>query len=161
MTSARPPILTVNGGSSSIKFALFEPDISLTRILDGRIEGVGHEKAVMTVSGVPEGNNFSRPVKAPDRASAVHLLVEWIDTRLQRGALTAIGHRIVHGGPKYWAPQRITPEMIGDLRQIDSFDPEHMAEEVMLFEAFRRRFPDLPQVACFDTAFHHELPRVA
>ena len=161
MTSARPPILTVNGGSSSIKFALFEPDISLTRILDGRIEGVGHEKAVMTVSGAPEGNNFSRPVLAPDRESAVHLLVEWIDTRLQRGALTAIGHRIVHGGPKYWVPQRITPEMIGDLRQIDSFDPEHMAEEVMLFEAFRRRFPDLPQVACFDTAFHHDLPRVA
>ena len=75
--------------------------------------------------------------------------------------LTAVGHRVVHGGPKYSQPERITPEMIEELRQLSAFDPEHLPEEILLTEAFHRRFPDLPQVACFDTAFHHDLPRVA
>ena len=75
--------------------------------------------------------------------------------------LTAVGHRVVHGGPKYSEPQRITAEMVEELRQLSPFDPEHLPEEIQLTEAFHRRFPDLPQVACFDTAFHHDLPRVA
>jgi len=72
-----------------------------------------------------------------------------------------VGHRVVHGGPKYGKPQRITAEMVEDLHQLSTFDPEHLPEEILLTEAFHRRFPDLPQVACFDTAFHHDLPRVA
>jgi acetate kinase len=75
--------------------------------------------------------------------------------------LTAIGHRIVHGGPKYGQPERITAEMMEELHRLSPFDPEHLPEEVLLTKAFHRRFPDLPQVACFDTAFHHDLPRVA
>jgi acetate kinase len=67
----------------------------------------------------------------------------------------------VHGGPKYSKPQRITAEMIEELRGLSPFDPEHLPEEILLTEAFHRRFPDLPQVACFDTDFHHDLPRVA
>jgi acetate kinase len=72
-----------------------------------------------------------------------------------------VGHRVVHGGPKYSEPQRITPEMIEDLHRLSPFDPEHLPEEILLTEAFHHRFPNLPQVACFDTAFHHDLPRVA
>jgi acetate kinase len=68
---------------------------------------------------------------------------------------------VVHGGPKYSEPQRITPEMVQELHRLSPFDPQHMPEEILLTEAFQRRFPDLPQVACFDTAFHHDLPRVA
>jgi acetate kinase len=68
---------------------------------------------------------------------------------------------VVHGGPKYSAPQRITADMVGELRRLSPFDPEHLPQELLLTEAFHRRFPNLPQVACFDTAFHHELPRVA
>ena len=161
MNSAAPRILAINGGSSSIKFALFESSSSLARVLDGKVEGVGRSEGVFAISAASEGDDFSRPVKMPDQASAVRLLIDWMESRLQRGGLAAVGHRIVHGGPKYWLPQRITPEMIGDLRQLDSFDPEHMAQEIMLSEAIHRRFPDLPQVACFDTAFHHALPRVA
>jgi acetate kinase len=76
-------------------------------------------------------------------------------------ALKAVGHRVVHGGPKYSDPQLITKEMVEELRQLTPFDPEHLPEEILLTEAFHRRFPDLPQVACFDTAFHHDLPLVA
>jgi acetate kinase len=72
-----------------------------------------------------------------------------------------VGHRVVHGGPKYSDPQLITKEMVEELRRLTPFDPEHLPEEILLTEAFHRRFPELPQVACFDTAFHHELPRVA
>jgi len=87
--------------------------------------------------------------------------MDWIEQRSGHDALTAVGHRVVHGGPKYYKPQRITAEMITELKQLSPFDPDHMPEELLLTEAFHRRFPDLPQVACFDTAFHHDLPRVA
>ena len=75
--------------------------------------------------------------------------------------MTAVGHRVVHGGPKYSEPQRIDAEMVEELHRLSPFDPEHLPEEILLTEAFHRRFPDLPQVACFDTGFHHDLPRVA
>jgi acetate kinase len=68
---------------------------------------------------------------------------------------------VVHGGPKYSQPQRITAEMVEDLHRLSPFDPEHLPEEILLTAAFHRRFPNLPQVACFDTAFHHDMPRVA
>lgn len=154
-------ILTVNGGSSSIKFALFKADKSLARILSGSIEGIGSPKSSFSVKGSNESDNVAKDVKAPDRQAAVGLLMDWIGKRSDRDALSAVGHRIVHGGPKYWEPQRITPEMIGELRQLSSFDPEHLPEEIMLAEAFQRRFPAVSQIACFDTEFHHDLPRVA
>ena len=67
----------------------------------------------------------------------------------------------MHGGPKYSEPQLITAEMVEELHRLSPFDPEHLPEEILLTEEFHRRYPDLPQVACFDTAFHHDLPRVA
>ncbi len=72
-----------------------------------------------------------------------------------------MGHRVVHGGPKYSEPERITPEMVAELHNLQPFDPDHLPEEILLTEAFHYRFPNLVQVACFDTAFHHDLPRVA
>jgi acetate kinase len=75
--------------------------------------------------------------------------------------LAAVGHRVVHGGPRYSEPQRLTPELVEELRRLGPFDPEHLPEEILLIEACRLRFPSLPQVACFDTEFHHDLPRLA
>ncbi|MFZ0759607.1 MAG: acetate/propionate family kinase [Candidatus Sulfotelmatobacter sp.] len=154
-------ILTINGGSSSIKFALFEAGDSLRRILDGGIERIGLPEATLRVKGLDQAENFSLSVKAPDHMAAVGVLMDWIEQRSGRDALTAVGHRVVQGGPKYYRPQRITPEMVADLKQLSPFDPDHLPEEILLAEAFHRRFPELPQVACFDTAFHHDLPRVA
>jgi acetate kinase len=154
-------VLTINGGSSSIKFALFESGEIFRRILAGRIEGIGLPHGNFTVKGSNDADNFSRPIATPDHAAAVNVLMDWIQERIQRGELAAVGHRVVHGGPKYWQPQQITPEMIAELHQLSPFDPEHLPEEILLTEAFHRRFPRLPQIACFDTAFHHDLPRVA
>ena len=161
MKPAKLRILTINGGSSSIKFALFETGDSLRRILEGGIERIGLPQASLRVKGLSPADNFSRPLTAPDHTVAVGVLMDWIEERSGRDALTAVGHRVVHGGPKYYEPQRITAVMVEELRGLSPFDPEHLPEEILLTEAVQRRFPDLPQVACFDTAFHHDLPRVA
>lgn len=154
-------ILTINGGSSSIKFALFEAGDPLRRVFEGEIERIGLPEAALRVKGLGRADNFSRPMAAPDHTVAVGALMDWIEERLGQNSLTAVGHRVVHGGPKYSMPQRITAEMVEELHRLSPFDPEHLPEEILLTEAFHRRFPDLPQVACFDTAFHHDLPRVA
>jgi len=97
----------------------------------------------------------------PNHRAAVNALMDWLEEHTRRDALTAVGHRVVHGGPKYFQPQRITAEMVEELQRLTSFDPEHLPEELLLTGAIHRRFPNLPQVACFDTAFHHDLPWVA
>ncbi len=158
MKPASPRILTVNGGSSSIKFALFEAGESIRRAWDGSIERIGLAGATFAVKG---SENFSRPLAVPNHTVAVNVLMNWIEERSGHDALTAVGHRVVHGGPKYFEADRITPEMVEELHLLSPFDPDHLPEEILLTEAFHRRFPDLPQVACFDTAFHHDLPQVA
>ena len=154
-------ILTINGGSSSIKFALFEAGNPLKRVLEGKLERIGLPQATFAVKSSNKAEDFTRSVAAANHTQAVGVLMDWLEERIQRGELTAVGHRGVHGGPKYSEPHRITPAMGKELHQLQPFDPEHLPEEILLTEAFYRRFPDLLQVACFDTAFHHDLPRVA
>jgi acetate kinase len=161
MKPTSPRILTINGGSSSIKFALFGVGDPPQRLLEGGIERIGQPETALRVKGLNRAGNFSRPVAAPGHAAAAGALMDWIEERSGQEALTGVGHRVVHGGPTYSQPQRITAEMIRELRRLRPFDPEHLPEEIRLIRAVRRRFPDLPQVACFDTAFHHELPRIA
>jgi acetate kinase len=161
MKQTKACVLTVNGGSSSIKFALFEAGGSLRRILAGSIERIGLPETTFVVKGLKKADNFKRIITAANHTAAVALLMDWIEERFKGGELSAVGHRVVHGGPKYSEPQLITPEMVAELHQLQPFDPEHLPEEILLTEAFHHRFPDLVQIACFDTAFHHNLPRVA
>jgi acetate kinase len=159
--TATPCVLTINGGSSSIKFAVFTAGPAGKRVLSGKLADIGQPEGRLTATGADAADQGSRPVAVPDLTAAAGLLTEWIHERVDRGAVVAVGHRLVHGGPRYWQPQRITPEMIAALRQLSPFDPEHLPGEIRLIEAFERLYPDRPQVACFDTAFHHDLPRVA
>jgi acetate kinase len=181
MKPANPNILTINGGSSSIKFALFEFGDSLQRVRSGVIDRIGFPDATLHVKGVNPADNVSRAIVASDHTSdhrsdhttdhrsnhtsdhteAAEIFMDWLEEHCGRDALTAVGHRVVHGGPTYSQPQRITPAMLEELRRISPFDPEHLPQEIRLAEALHHRFPDLPQIACFDTAFHHDLPRVA
>ena len=161
MKSAGSRILTINGGSSSIKFALFEVGVPLRQVLSGEVERIGRSGTTLRVTGSNPADNFSRPVTAADHTAAVGALMECIEEHSGRDALAAVGHRVVHGGPKYSKPQQITAEMVEELHRFSPFDPEHLPLEIELIEAFRRRHPGLPQVACFDTAFHRTMPRVA
>jgi acetate kinase len=158
-----PPvsILTINGGSSSIKFALFHVESSLQRTVEGKIERIGLPESTFWVKGLNGTEAVSQQVDAPNHAATAEILMDWIEKRIGRDRLIAVGHRVVHGGPKYSEPQVITTKLVEDLHRLESFDPEHLPEEIQLTESFHRRFPHLPQIACFDTAFHRDMPRVA
>ena len=168
MKSDRPLVLSVNGGSSSIKFSLYNRDDYLVPIVEGQLQKIGHPKASLSVKGVEAAHNFVKTVGVGDYAAAIELLIEWIASQLdstlaqvELGHLVAIGHRIVHGGISYWKPTEVTPSFIKELRKLTPLDAEHVPEEIMLLEAFITRFPELKHIACFDTAFHHSMPRVA
>jgi acetate kinase len=154
-------IVTVNAGSSSIKFALFEAEGSLRQVLDGAIERIGSPDAALHVKGVSQADAVSRPQAAPNHRAAVNAVLDWIEKRLGSEPPAGIGHRIVHGGPRHSAPALIGNQLLEELHQLTPLDPEHLPAEILLVEAFRHRYPNVPQVACFDTAFHHDLPRVA
>lgn len=154
-------ILTINGGSSSIKFALFEANKTLKKCLEGKIKRIGLPDATLQIKSIDDAKESSSPVKALNYKDAVDALMEWIEVLPEKDSLIVVGHRIVHGGPHYSKSQPITTEMIRDLHEICPVDPEHMPEELLLIEAIRLRFPYLPQWACFDTAFHRDMPRVA
>jgi len=164
-------ILTINGGSSSIKFGLFElpsdgaaysrHDDPIGRSLNGRIERIGLPDPTFTARSAEDADSFTRPVTAPNHTMAAGHLMDWIEERIRCDQLAGIGHRIVHGGPRYSEPTQITPEVLEELRQLIPLNPEHLSKEIELTEACHSRFPNVPQIACFDTAFHHDLPRVA
>ncbi len=153
MKTTTPRILTINGGSSSIKFALFEAGAPLRRILEGGIERIGLLEAAMRVKGLDPADNFSRPLAAPDHTAAVGALMDWIEERLGRVALSAVGHRVVHGGPKYSDPQIITQAMVEELRQLTPFDPEHLPEEILLDRGVSSAFPGTAASGVFRHGF--------
>lgn len=153
-------VLTINGGSSSLKFALFERADPRTRLVSGRVERIGRHDSrwLVTQSG---GRTVDHDVDAPDLKAAAGLLLEWLEQAVGFSEIAAIGHRVVHGGMGRHQPERVTPGLIKELRAMSACDPDHLPGELDLIEAFQNRDPDLPQVACFDTAFHHDMPRVA
>jgi len=147
-------VLAVNAGSSSLKFAAFAPGDPPLRRVTGSIERIGQPAATLTIDG-----GARRDAVAPDHAAALPLLVDALGAR--DITVDAIGHRLVHGGPRFLAPTRVSGELLEELRRISPFDPEHLPAEIALIEACARHFPGRPQVACFDTAFHRDLPRAS
>jgi acetate kinase len=160
MEAAQASILAINGGSSSIKFALYALAESPARLLSGRIERIGLRDAVFTV-GESEKKPDMQSIQAGDHGAAGTLLMNWLEQHSGFASIKAVGHRVVHGGEKHREPERVTAELLQELRRLSPYDPEHLPSEIQLMEAFRQRYPDLPQVACFDTAFHRDMPRVA
>ncbi len=155
-----PVILAINAGAASIKFALFRADGETARLLEGGVAGIGGARGHFSVRGA-NVEPVSREFDAPERVGAAHLLMDWLGERIDPAALAAIGHRVVHGGPGYWEPQELTVAMRQDLHRLSSFDPEHLPLELLMVDALHLRYPNTPQIACFDTAFHHAMPRVA
>lgn len=159
--SAKSFIVTINAGSSSIKFALFRAGQCLDRLLSGKIERIGLSNSTLVLIDVASGRTGRESISAPDHAACVELLSARLEPKAGSGEILAIGHRVVHGGMRYSEPERVTPEILAELGRLSPYDPEHLPAEIRLIEAFGRKFPDLPQIACFDTAFHRHLPRVA
>ncbi len=153
-------ILTINGGSSSIKFALYQGDGPLQRGLHGAIDRIGLGGTNLTFSA-PSGNGpVSQQLAAADHRSAANVLIDWLATQDGFASVGALGHRVVHG-MKHTQPEIISQDLLDELHRLRPYDPDHLPREIELIEAFRQRRPQLPQVACFDTAFHQTMPRVA
>ena len=159
MTSALPSILTINGGSSSIRFAIYEAGDPPGRRLSGKLDRIGLKGTSLIVhDGDPRPSSVR--LEASNHRSAVVALLDWLETQPPFPSVRAVGHRVVHG-MTHAAPEPVTPKLLAELRRITPYAPEHLPREIALIETIRRRHPALPQVACFDTAFHRALPRVA
>ena len=133
-----PHILTINAGSSSVRFAIFSSGARPARLLGGKLERLGSEAAAVTADRLVQRLKAQSAIAAPD----------------------AIGHRVVHG-MLHSQPERVSPALLTELRSIASLDPEHLPREIELIEAMQRHYPNVPQVACFDTAFHRGMPAEA
>ena len=158
----RLPVLTLNGGSSSIKFALYRRGNPPKRGLHGKIDRIGllsgtsfafHDRA--------DNQHETRTIAGGDHATASRFLFDWLEERIGFDAIGAIGHRIVNGGARYHEPQPVTEALLDELRRISAYAPEHLPAEIATIDLFSEREPRLPQMACFDTAFHRHMPRVA
>ncbi|MGK2913553.1 MAG: acetate/propionate family kinase [Porticoccaceae bacterium] len=160
MKSTDSYILTINGGSSSIKFALFRTGESLQRGLHGKLDRIGLSGTNLSFTDATGKLQDSHTLDTNDRASAIAFLLDWLETQQDFASVKAVGHRVVHG-MTHSEPERVTPALLDALHRITPYDPEHLPLEIELIEAIRQRHPSLPQVACFDTAFHRGMPRVA
>jgi len=159
MKQSDPVILTINGGSSSIKFALYQVGEPLKRGLYGKVDRIGLSGTNLTFND-STGKKHDSSLTATDHKSAANCLIDWLEGQKGFKPVQAVGHRVVHG-MKHTEPELVTQELLDELHRLRPYDPDHLPREIELIEAFRRRHPKLQQVACFDTAFHQTMPRVA
>ena len=152
-------ILCLNGGSSSLKFALFRASESAeSRIAEGAIEGIGKESRFWLREGGKKIADESKPI--PDHRVAIEQIFAAFEQHGMRKP-DAAGHRIVHGGPKYTEPQLVNRELKAVLHELVPFAPLHLPLEIGIIEAVSDHYPGLSQVACFDTSFHRQMPEIA
>tara|TARA_R110002096_G_scaffold115073_3_gene249269 strand:- start:5460 stop:6659 length:1200 start_codon:yes stop_codon:yes gene_type:complete len=155
-------LLTFNAGSSSIKFGLYARD-SLTLLCRGQISNIGAD-AVFTVDGTLAGQLRAHPVPLPrsgDHDALTHWLLGLLDAALAGIEVCAAGHRVVHGGPEFAAPTRLTPAVVEKLMEYSALAPNHQPHNLAPIRSVAATWPRVIQYACFDTAFHRTQPRVA
>jgi acetate kinase len=154
-------ILTINAGSSSIKFGLYALDGAPQLRAAGQVEGIGAQPRISMRSAAREKLLDEGFDAAPDHASALARIIAVIDARFPDAGVRAVGHRIVHGGQGYAAPVALDEAILNELEKLDPFAPLHQPHNIAAVRAAMERFPDAIQVGCFDTAFHRGQPFVA
>lgn len=153
-------LLTINGGSSSIKYALYEIKEPLNQLLSGEIKGIWSGQAQLHLKhakGV-EKHHINLPISNPTEAG--EWLITWLGKETEFIKIKAIGHRVVQG-MEHSTPEKITDELLKELNSISAYDPEHLPAEIELIAVFRKHYPNIDQVACFDTSFHNTMPDIA
>ncbi len=145
-------IATVNAGSSSIKLAVFALHGGVEKIAEASVENIGQGSAVFATAAGAE------QISAGHHNDAANVLTAWLSRQFSHTTITAVGHRIVHGGSDYCKTMAATTEVLADLQKLAAFDPEHVPIELELVTIFRDLLPRAEHVLCFDTAFHHDLP---
>ncbi len=154
-------VLCLNSGSSSLKHALFrmgrEEEVVLAR---GAVERIGLDSGRAWIGAGRKASALEISRDFPDHRTAVQEAFIQIE-HLRLARPTAVGHRIVHGGLLYFEPVRVDSRLIADLRNVVEFAPLHLPAQIDTIEAVTAHYPDVPQVACFDTAFHRPMPELA
>jgi acetate kinase len=156
-------ILTINIGSSSLKAGLYgtgRADLP-EALLSARASRIGLDDSHMLIAGKNGTAMLDRKIGMADHSTAIEALVSWLKEHNLYRQIGAVGHRIVHGGRRFSEPQLITPELMSALREVKAIDPDHIPQELIGVELAARLFPAAQQVACFDTAFHRGMPKVA
>ena len=152
-------ILTVNTGSSSLKVAVYED--AGTLLLRGAVERIGHNDSRLRLSDANGATLHEEHEQHADHATATAKVLAWLTDCRPQVHLTAVGHRLVHGGPRYHTPQRLTRALLDALAQCVPLAPSHLPQALAAIKAVTHLRAELTQVACFDTAFHHSKPRLA
>jgi len=153
-------ILALNSGSSSLKFALYDMQHAETRLLAGSLEGIGGDDPTASVRRENESATKEQLASATP-ASALEWMVALLEREGHVARIRGAGHRLVHGGLRFEEPVRVTPAIVGSLRTLVPLAPLHLPRELDVLEALSALLPTVPQVACFDTAFHRSMPLVA
>ncbi len=154
-------ILTINSGSSSLKFSLYQMGPAESLTLAGSVERIGLRGGRFSVWEASGKVLAEEHPEVADHDAAMKLLLDWLKRDRPEHGIDAIGHRVVHGGPRFSEPQRITAELLRELDELIRLAPEHLPHELRVIRASQRHYPAAAQVACFDTAFHRRMPEVA
>lgn len=134
-------VLAINGGSSSIKFAVYTMGDARQRRLHGKLERIGLRDTTLTFDDPSHHQHGNRIIGNFDHHAAANFLIDWLEQHVGLASLAAVGHRIVNGGADYDEPQRVTPELLDALRRISAYAPEHLPAEIALIDLFRERVP--------------------
>ena len=153
-----PVIAAVNSGSSSLKLSLFSVSGLMQTILTAKITGIGKPGGLVSITGADKNEILSHQAKLDSDAKAAELIVQWLQQQERQYKITAIGHRVVHGGLQFREPEVIDSSFLSELKKIESLAPLHLPPAISIMNVFRQSFPDILQVACFDTAFHSQMP---
>jgi acetate kinase len=153
---SRPVVLTINSGSSSVKFAIYRLGEAEELLLKGKLDGARIQAE--DTSGV---TLLDEALDLRDRDAASLHLVDWLRKSGRLEGITGVGYRIVHGGPKYEDPVRIDGEVLNELRKITALAPDHLPDQIAAVERMGKMLPPVAAVACFDTSFHRTMPRYA
>jgi acetate kinase len=153
-------ILVINGGSSSVKFALYRTGGQPEQIFHGSVDRIGLQGTNLTFSESDGKPQDSVSLDFSDTRSAANFLVDWLEKKIDFSLIKGIGHRVVFG-LNHTEPERITQELVNELHRISPYDTDHLPAEIEMIEALMQHYPQTPQIACYDTAFHHTMPRVA
>ena len=153
-------MLAVNGGSSSVKFALYEMG-SLRPEWSGAVLKIGSSEGHFSIKDEKGKMLADHHTAYPDSASAIGALIGWLKERPDRYPIAAIGHRIVQGGPVHRAPERVTNDLLSALEAITELAPNHLPSELAAIRAFEASFADALQVVCYDTSIHRDMPGYA
>lgn len=161
MSVTNQHILTINSGSSSLKAAFYGMGEPVLLKLSAEVSRLGVRDSRLQITDASGATLLDQRHDLLDTAAALQELFAWLAQHEPESGLAAVGHRIVHGGQHYHAPQLVTPKLLAALPSLTPLDLDHLPQAIQGIEFVKRRYPNLPQVACFDTDFHRAMPKVA